>query len=556
MILWRLGMNCNICNNEFKYIDGLKFCPYCGSKLAMKFIASEEEVDIMNAEENKDLSGGLYLEVEEKETGETEEIEGAETPDSEKVNIHDTLEMPAITDEVIKRDKKARKSLKRSKVLLAIRNTISSKLFIIPFFALIVLGASGFLAYNFLLNTKVEETQVKADLVGKTIVLPKGTNFEIGKGFLKNMSIVNRVYNKEEEIEYIDITTVLNNSSLEVKGSLQLAYKREGRSQWKLMDKVTLKNDIVVKAVAGMEEAKLLQELKKQKVTVAGEEVELSDGIVNSLKVLQRTPDFEAGKEEVLAEVIIDGGVLQAKGNIATSLSFENEIWSLNNLSSEEGKSFEVTLSETLSEEVILEQIQKKALEEHVVHNSVFGGKSFLVKDKFSKSMTLLSKELDDSKKNLKVSLKRENTAGVLNSTLAASYVFNVSLKAITYGSNTKSTAEEVSVTSLSKDAIINSLSGAEVEGRNDFFWWSENHKLIESEAKTFKLDEILSKSGYKNINYIYGSLTYNDETVSVVALYYLLYDDSKGYTWKLDSVISSESSKYSYYSKDAIKGQ
>ncbi|WP_163193821.1 hypothetical protein [Clostridium thermarum] len=548
-------MNCNICNNEFKYIDGLKFCPYCGSKLTMKFIASEEKMDTPGEEEDKVQAEETYIEGVELEIDQDMEETGdiGQGSAGQKAKIHDTLEMPPITDEVIEREKKARKSLKRSKVLTGIRNVISSKLFVIPFFALIVLGVSGFLAYNYLLNTKVEDAQLKADLIGKTIILPKGTNFQIERGFLKEMTVVNRVYNKEQGVEYIDISTVLNNNSLEVKGSLQVAYKREGRNQWKLMDEITLKNDITVKAVAGKEETKLLQEIKQQKVIAAGEEVGLSEGIVNSIKILQRTPDFEAGKEDVLAEVIIDGGVLQAKGNVVISLSFDNEVWTVDGIKNEADKQFEVAISETLSEDLILEQIQNKGLEEYVAHNSVFGGKSFLVKDKFSRSMTIQSKELDDSKKKLTVTLKRENTAGMLNSTLAATYVFNVSLKGLTYVSNSKSTVEDLSVTALSRDAIAASLSGAEVEGRSDFFWWSDNHKLTETEANTFKLDEILSKTGYKNINYVYGSLTYDNETVSVVALYYLLYDNSKGYVWKLDSVISSESSKYRYYSKESL---
>ena len=30
-------MNCSNCNNEFNFIEGLKFCPYCGSEINMQF---------------------------------------------------------------------------------------------------------------------------------------------------------------------------------------------------------------------------------------------------------------------------------------------------------------------------------------------------------------------------------------------------------------------------------------------------------------------------------------------------------------------------------------
>ena len=553
-------MNCNICNNEFKYIEGLKFCPYCGSKLNMQFIASEEEVDKTEVEEVEILPEEYKQETVETKAAYVDNVQQFGDEGTSKVKVHDTLEMPVITEDLITDYKRTKRRSGISKFIYKLGRGVTSKVFIIPFFALIVLGLSGFLSYHFLLNSKVEEGHINVDIVGKTLVLPKGTNFEIQKSYIKDISIAGRLYNKEENTEYIDVNAILNNGNIEVKGTLQLAYIKEGKNQWKLMDKIQLKNDVAVKAVSGMEETKLVREIKKRKVSVVGEEVGLEDDIVIGLKVLQRSPNFEEGKEEALIEVLVDGGVLQAKGNFVASLSFFEENWIVSDMKVESDNEFEISLSETLSEEIILEQIKKKEQEEYVTHSSVFGGKSFLISDKYVFSTEIQSKSLDDSKKKLNISLKRNSKAGVLSAALSADYTFKTSLKALVLENNTKSVADEVSVNSLSKDGIAASLSNVEMEGRSDFFWWSYNHKLTESEAKTFKLDEILTKAGYKNINYVYGDLTYNEgnraKTVSVVAIYYLLYDNSKGYQWKLDSLISSESTKYNYYSKEAVKSQ
>lgn len=553
-------MNCNICDNEFKYIDGLKFCPYCGSKLSMQFVAVEDEsnkIDDKAAEEIEEIDQAINLGEKDTEVENAAESEALEAP---KSNVHDTLEMPAITDEIINKSKKVRKSGKLSKLALIIKNIVTSKVFIIPFFALVVLGVSGLLAYNFLINTKVEVGQIKVDLPGKSLVLPKGTNYEIKKEYIKELSIVNRVYNKEESVEYIDVDTTLNDGLIEVKGSLQLAYKKEGRSQWKLLDKIDIKKDLSVKAVSGMEEAKLAQGIKLQKISVGSEEISLGDDIVKSVKILQRSPNFEEARETVLAEIVIDGGVLAAKGNIEVDLSFVDENWIINSIKSENDKEYEISLSESLPEDKIIEQIKKSAKEEYVKHSSVFGGKSFLVNDKFVLSTEIQSKNLEDNKKKLNISLKTNSKAGVLNVKLAADYTFDVTLRDLQLESNTKPTVDGVTVNSPSKEKVAASLAGVEMEGRSDFFWWSDNHKITENEANSFKLDEVLTKTGYQNTNYVYGKLTYNDgdgdKTVDVVAMYYLQYDGSKGYVWKLDSIISSESSKYNYYSKQAIKGQ
>jgi hypothetical protein len=225
---------------------------------------------------------------------------------------------------------------------------------------------------------------------------------------------------------------------------------------------------------------------------------------------------------------------------------------------SEEG--FELALSDNLSEEAILTQIKSKAIEEQVTSDAIFGGQGFRINDKFTKSMKIQAKSLNDSKSKLNISIRKENAAGMLNTTLTGNYVFNVSLKSITYISNSQTKVEEVTVGDLSRDMIIASLNGAQMEGRSDVFWWSNNHQITQQEAQSFKQDETLSKAGFKNIKYAYGTITYQDnnnkKTVDMVAIYFLNYDGGSGYSWKLDSVISSESSKFIYYSKQAIKGQ
>ena len=44
-------MNCSNCNNEFNFIEGLKFCPYCGSKIGRQFVDLEEDHSTVTKEE-------------------------------------------------------------------------------------------------------------------------------------------------------------------------------------------------------------------------------------------------------------------------------------------------------------------------------------------------------------------------------------------------------------------------------------------------------------------------------------------------------------------------
>lgn len=548
-------MNCNVCNNEFKYIDGLKFCPYCGSKLNIQFVAPEvdELIDIKTEIFSSEKEVEAIEEVEAPVLVEEEELKEERTDKK----LHDTLEMPPVTDEDIKKDRKMRRRLKRAQRLAVIKSAIKSKFVIIPVSALVVLSIVGFLAYNFLFITYVDEAQIKKDLIGKIIVLPKGTKFEITNGNIRSFAIAARNYKKEEGIEYLDLNTTLNNNSLQVNGTILVSYKKVGRNQWEVSQELQLKQDAVVTAVSGMPEATLLQEVKNFKVTVSGEEIALNDDIVKGIKIIERKPNFEANKEDIVAEVTIDSGILSATGNINSTLSFTDENWKVEAVQRVSEDDFKTVLSESLSEEALLEPIKKKSSEQYLANNAVFGGKSFLVSDKFTKSMKVSEKSLDESNGELQVTLTRDNAAGALKSTLSADYVFSVSLRDIKLESSSKSRVEGVSVTNITKEQVRSLLIGAEIEGKNEFFWWSDNHKIQQSEAKTFEMDEALSKKGYDNIKYVYGKITYKDEeenkTTKVVALYYLVYSSADGYVWKLDSVIGEESPKYSYYNKESL---
>lgn len=558
-------MNCNICNNEFKYIDGLKFCPYCGSKLNIQFVASDDEEGGNNQygdttiEEPRQEQEKAGQSVESSEKAENDVVDG----EVEKVRkkLHDTLEMPPITDEDIKKDKKLRRSLRRTQILSAAKRAITSKKFIIFLSAILVLGLAAFLTVNLFNNKSVDEVRIRQDIAGKTIILPKGGSFEIKKDYIQDIKIAAVTPDKNnKQLEYLDVKMIFNNKSIEVKGTFKLTYKHESKNQWKLNDKIMLNNDVVVKPVAGMEEAKLIDELKKQKISVAEEDLALGDGSVKSLKVLQRTPNFDAGTETVLVGVTVDSGIITSAGNVTASLSFADESWKLASVSRSSDQDFKLALSRSISDDSILAQIKKKPLQENVTYPTVFGGREFAVSDKFTKSMKVTEKNFDEAKKLLSVSVRRENAAGVINSTLTTNYSLSVSMNGMVLSSNSKSKVEAVTVADISKDSIAPMLVGAEMKMGSQFLWWSESHTITADEAKTLKISKIVTRKDVQNARYVYGDISYKDgkkvKTASIVAIFLVSGDGSGGYAWKLDSVISSESDQYQYYRQDVIENQ
>lgn len=47
-------MICNICKNEFEIIDGLKYCPYCGTNIEETIESNGEQIkENYNNEEKK-----------------------------------------------------------------------------------------------------------------------------------------------------------------------------------------------------------------------------------------------------------------------------------------------------------------------------------------------------------------------------------------------------------------------------------------------------------------------------------------------------------------------
>ncbi|MDP4088629.1 MAG: hypothetical protein Q8930_05065 [Bacillota bacterium] len=552
-------MNCNICQNEFNYIEGLKFCPYCGSKLNVQFIPSGIE-----AEGNTEASDSSEKEQQEETTvfPEKEETVEEKTVTTEPVTkkLHDTLEMPVITDEDLKKDKKMKRSMKRAGVLSSIGKAIISKKVLIPAATLAVLGLAAFLAINLLFTKPVDEAKIKEDMTGKTVILPKGSSIVVKNGVIREIAITGRTPDKNDsKLQYIDAKMTLNNNSIQVSGTFTLTYRKEGRNQWTLNDKIALKNDIAVKAVAGMEEAALIDELKKQKISIGGEELGLGDGIVKEIKLTKRTPDFNSGKEVVLADVAADSGIVTTSGSVTASLTFADENWKLDTVSRSSDQDFKLALSGALSDDSILAQIKKKPLQENVTYSTVFGGREYGVNDKFTKSFKVTDKSFDEGAKQLKVSVRRENAAGVINSTLTTAYTLNVSLKGMTLDSSGKSKVEAVTVTDISNDSIAAMLVGANMKMGSYFFWGDSTHKITADEAKTFKLDKALSKKDVQNARYVYGNITYMDgkkaKGTSIVVIFLVSGDGSGGYAWKLDSVISSESYEYQFYSPEAVQG-
>ena len=510
-------MICNICKSEFTNINGLKFCPYCGSKI-------EEKIKM----------GNIY-----------------DADIKEKIH-QDTLAMPVITKGDIKK-------YNRDKFFEYFKETfIRMKLFI-PIVALIFVILAGAFAYKFFIVKPVDEVRIRQDLMGKVVTLPKGTSIKINKNYMKSFSINSR--NTDKSKDEIKVALTLNNGEVEAKTLLTLVYTYEGKKQWKTFEKIIIEGVTAIKPVVGMNEKKLLEGLKKLSVTIEDTPITLGGQDVKNIGITLRTPDLQKGKEDVLVATAIDSGLMATTGKIKCKLVFENEVWSIASIEKNSNEDFKLVLSPALSEERLLEAIRKQGFEETLSYSGFFGGKGFTVKDSFSKSISISSKKFDAQKGTLNVTAKRENIAGEIKLALSTYYTFSISFSKISLLDGSKTVIESGKISDLTSPLIISTIANSEIEGSNLLFWWSNNHKITTEEAKSFKTSKILFKKGFENIKYVYGSITSTNvkenknKSVSFVALYFLVYDGAKGYNWKLDKLVGEDSPNYKTYS-EAAKNQ
>lgn len=136
-------MICNNCQNEFTNINGLKFCPYCGSKI-------EEKIDL----EVEEIPDKIY-------NGERENIVEEDVINKKK---QDTLTMPVITKEDIMKYKRDKFVASFKKIFMKMNMKV-----LIPIIALLVVIGVGAFAYTFLNVKLVDEVRMKEDLVGQIV---------------------------------------------------------------------------------------------------------------------------------------------------------------------------------------------------------------------------------------------------------------------------------------------------------------------------------------------------------------------------------------------------
>ena len=195
--------------------------------------------------------------------------------------------------------------------------------------------------------------------------------------------------------------------------------------------------------------------------------------------------------------------------------------------------------------------------------------------------------ELSDPYKNMGAQMVKEVASktgddagdGTTTATVLAQAIINVGIKNITAGANPmdvkrgieKAVAKVVKSLGSQAKVIGDDLGKIEQVARISANDDEEIGKLIAEamskvhkegvitveEAKSFKVKEILSKKGLQNVKYVYGNINYmdgkNEKATSVVAMYFLVYDNSAGYKWKIDKIIGEDSPNYKTYSKESI---
>lgn len=520
-------MICTNCNNEFTNIDGLKYCAYCGWE-----IKDTTDMEVEQIPENIII-------------GKSEKIANEETATKKH---EDTQPMPAITEKDIKK-------YNWNKFFSGFKKPVMNLKVIIPMLALLIVIVGGVFAYTLLVVKPVDEMRVKEDLMGKVITLPKGTIIKISKDYMKSFSINGRKTDKNKD--EIKVALTLNNGDIEAKTVVSLVYTSEGNNKWKLSDKLVLDGVTAIKPVVGIDETKFLTELKKLNINIADAPISLDGQEVKNLVINLRTPDLEKGKEEIQVKTSIDSGLLATNGKIKCKLVFQNEAWMIATIEKNSTEDFILELSPTFSDEKVIEAIRKKGMEETVTYPSFFEGKGFTVKDSFTKSISISGKRFDTAKGVLYVNAKRENKAGEIKSVLSTGYTFSISFTQIALTDQAKTNVSSGVIENMGTPLIISTITNGEIEGSNLFFWFSNNHKITTEEAKTFKTDKIVSSKSSENIKYVYGSITSKNDkknksaSVSFVALYFLVYDETKGYNWKLDKIIGEDSPNYKTYSKE-----
>lgn len=508
-------MICDSCKSEFDNINGLKFCPYCGTML-------EEAADLK-----------------------TQKLTEKANEETAAKGIHDTAKMPIITKEQINK-------YKREKAIEVVKKPFKNLKVVIPIITVILFMAAIGVGYTYFSGRVVDDSKIQSDLIGKIITLPKGTSFEIKKGYIKSFSIALRNTNKTEKKDDIKAAVTLNNGIIEVKTFLSMQYILDENKNWMINNKPSLAGDTSVKPVIGMDENQIIEGVKKLSISIGDTAKVLNEADVKTLKIASRTPDFDNLKETVLIDAGIDSGLIAASGKIKCSLNFENEAWSITGIERNSSDDFVLQLSPTFSQDKILEQIKKEPLDQTVSNPNVFGGKSFYINDSFTKSMDITDKSFDAQSRALNVTVKRQNTAGEVMLVLSTDYSYELSFDKTKLLKKSKTTADNVTISDVSKDYIISSIVNAKIEGANVFLWFSDNHVITADEAKTFKTIKVASPKGIENAKYVFGTITYKDgsntKTTNVVVVYFLVYDSSKGYSWKLDRVVGEDSPNYNSY--------
>jgi len=515
-------MRCNSCNNEFININGLKFCPYCGEKIEGKIDTQDEKIPSNNNGNEENIVDPIFKDKEEQ----------------------DTSAMPVISDKDIRK-------YKRDKFFGWLKKTFMHRKVIITIIAMISVIIILLFSYSFFIVKPIDDARIKEDLIGTVVTLPKGTVIKINKDNMKSFIISNR--NTQKSKDDIKVAVTLDNDVLEAKVLLSAVYLKEGKNEWKANGKPVLLNITSVKPMVGINDKTFLAQLKKLKMTIGNTQESLNGQDVKNLGITQRTPDLQNGKENILVATTIDSGLLSASGKINCSLVFENETWSINSIEANSSDDFKLVLSSAFSDDKVIQIVRNQGLQETVSYSDFFGGKGFTVNDDFTKNINIEGKTFNAKKGTLNITAKRENISGEIKSVLSTNYTFTISLSNIALINASKTTIDSALINNIPQSLIIPSITNGEIEGSNLLFWWSNNHKITQEEAKTFKADKTLSTKGLKNIKYVYGNITYKnnkskDRNVSIVAIYFLVYDNVSGYNWKINKLISEDSPNYKTY--------
>lgn len=204
-----------------------------------------------------------------------------------------------------------------------------------------------------------KEKEMKEDLTA----YKEGELLEKGEKITK-VVIDERKTDKKQGNDRVWCTVTIEDSKISSEKEMELSYHKYDKRGWTLDDvEVEDSDDWEVSPLKGIEKKDIPETLVGKSVKIDGEKWKISKGEIKEISIDKQKTDLEKKTDQVTISIMLEGKVLQAKGELVVSYRFdrhwgESKVLEAKNFSSEPipEKVFDVTeddLIENLTQETI-----------------------------------------------------------------------------------------------------------------------------------------------------------------------------------------------------------